>query len=441
VKPVAFAGSFVYDARPMRIGLITWGTEGDVRPFFALAQALTQRGHTVELAYVSVEDRSFEALSASCGVTATAIGGDYFRDNRARLHECAARSLESASPPAQFELILRDLMDPVADEILQHALALAARCDVLVGHILVHPVATAAAKAGVPYVAVALQPVFRSKHYPPAGAGDLGRVFNPLLWKIADWVMRRALSPRIAVQREALGLAPERFDASRAGPRRPVLLAVSPSLFVRPDDWSEHIAMTGFLTLAAEESAWRPDAALGAFLDRGAPVFASFGSMFSLNDDLARTSVRVFVDAARRAGVRVVVQCARPIAEGIDPGDDVFFIERAPHGALFPRCSLIVHHGGAGTTQSALRAGRASVVVPHAADQFYWGDALYARGVAAKPLLRTRLDAKALAARIRWALDRPALTARAEELARDIAREDGLAQTVAAIEALGAKPA
>jgi UDP:flavonoid glycosyltransferase YjiC (YdhE family) len=422
----------------MRIGLITWGTEGDVRPFFALSHALAQRGHTVELAYASVEDRNFDAMAVSCGVEATALGGDYFRNNRAKLHECAARSLESASPPAQFELILRDLMDPIADAILQHALALAARCDVLVGHILAHPVATAAAKAGLPYVAVALQPVFRSKHYPPAGAGDLGRIFNPLLWKIADWVMRRALSPRIAVQREALGLAPERFDASRAGPRHRVLLAVSPALFARPDDWNEHIATTGFLALPAEDGAWRPDAALGAFLDRGAPVFASFGSMFSLNDDLARTSVRVFVDAARRAGVRVLIQCARHISEGVDGGDDVFFIERAPHGALFPRCSLIVHHGGAGTTQSAVRAGRASVVIPHAADQFYWGDALYARGVAAKPLLRTRLNAKALAARIRWALDRPALTARAEELARDIAREDGLAQTVAAIEALGA---
>jgi sterol 3beta-glucosyltransferase/vancomycin aglycone glucosyltransferase len=403
----------------MRVGLITWGTEGDVRPFVALARALSQRGHAVELEYVSVEGRSFEALAAGCGVAATDISGSYFRDHRDALHESAARSLERASPPAQFELILRDLMDPVADALLERALALAARSDVLVGHSLAHPVATAAAKADVPFALVALQPVFRSKRYPPPGAPDLGRLVNPLLWRLADHVMARALDPRIARQRTSLGLPDERFDACRAGPRRRSFLAVSPTLFPRPD-----------------EGRWRPGDALAAFLDRGPPVFASFGSMFSLNEKLARAAVRVFADAARRAGERVLIQCARHVAEGVDPRDDVCFVEHAPHGALFPRCSLVVHHGGAGTTQSALLAGRASVVVPHAADQFYWGDALYARGVAATPLLRTRLDARTLAARIRWALDRPALTARAGELGAALAREDGPARTAAAIEDL-----
>ncbi|MFO0605101.1 MAG: glycosyltransferase [Polyangiales bacterium] len=422
----------------MRVGLITWGTEGDVRPFVALARALSQRGHAVALEYVSVEGRSFEALAAGCGVAATDISGSYFRDHRDELHEASARSLERASPPAQFELILRDLMDPVADALLERALALAARSDVLVGHSLAHPVATAAAKADVPFALVALQPVFRSKRYPPPGAPDLGRLLNPLLWRIADHIMGRALDPRIARQRASLGLPAEPFDACRAGPRRRSFLAVSPTLFPRPDDWGDHVVTTGFLSPPPDDGRWQPGDALAAFLDRGPPVFASFGSMFSLNEKLARAAVRVFADAARRAGERVLIQCARHVAEGVDPRDDVFFVEHAPHGALFPRCSLVVHHGGAGTTQSALLAGRASVVVPHAADQFYWGDALYARGVAAKPLRRTRLDARFLAARIRWALDRPALTARAGELGAALAREDGPARTAVAIEELAA---
>ncbi len=424
----------------MRVGLITWGTEGDVRPFFALARALSQRGHRVEMEYVNVEGRTFEALARACGVEATPFAGEYFRANREALHRASAASLETASPPEQFEMILRDLMDPIADEMLSRSLAIASRSDVVVGHVLAHPVATATAKADVPYAAVALQPVFRSKHYPPAGASNGGRLFNPLLWKLADWIMRRVLDPRIAAQRSALGLPPERFDASRATPSRRVLLAVSPSLFARPDDWSEHIVNTGFLSMPPGGVGWTPSDALRSFLDRGAPVFASFGSMFTLSDALARAAVEVFVEAAKLARARVVIQCAGAVSAGIDPGDDVCFIEHAQHAELFPRCSLIVHHGGAGTTQSALAAGRPSVVVPHAADQFYWGDALYARGVASKPLKRTKLKAKALAERIRWALDRPELTARAEEVAKAIAREDGPAHTATEVERMARAP-
>lgn len=422
----------------MRVGLITWGTEGDIRPFYALAHALTRRGHTVQMDYVSVEGRTFDALERTCDVTATPIAGEYFRTHRDALHRAAEESLQRGSPPAQFEQILRDLMDPVADELLARAVAMAGSCDVLAGHSLAHPVATAAAKAAVPFAAVALQPVFRSRRYPPAGAPDGGRLLNPLLWRLADWVMRRALSPRIARQRSALGLPPEPFDASRVGPSRRVLLAVSPTLFARPDDWSDGIVTTGFLAPPEPHDAWTPPDDLRAFLDAGAPVYAGFGSMFTLSDDLAREAVSVFAEAASRAGVRAVIQCPASARGGLAARDDLFFVERAPHVDLFARCSLVVHHGGVGTTWSALRAGRASVVVPHAADQFYWADLLHARGVGARPLRRTRLAARPLAARIRWALDRPELTARAGELSAALAREDGAAATVDALERLAA---
>ena len=35
---------------------------------------------------------------------------------------------------------------------------------------------------------------------------------------------------------------------------------------------------------------------------------------------------------------------------------------RVPHPLLLPRCDAVVHHGGAGTTATVLRAGRACMV-------------------------------------------------------------------------------
>jgi len=50
----------------------------------------------------------------------------------------------------------------------------------------------------------------------------------------------------------------------------------------------------------------------------------------------------------------------------------VFFAPHAPHSWLFERCECSVHHGGAGTTHSAIRAGCPSVVTPIFFDQFYF---------------------------------------------------------------------
>merc|ERR1712061_793722 len=48
----------------------------------------------------------------------------------------------------------------------------------------------------------------------------------------------------------------------------------------------------------------------------------------------------------------------------------VLFVKTAAHAKLFPRCSVLVHHGGTGTTMAGLRPGRPTVVTPILYDQF-----------------------------------------------------------------------
>ncbi len=64
----------------------------------------------------------------------------------------------------------------------------------------------------------------------------------------------------------------------------------------------------------------------------------------------------------------------------------VYLLEGAPHGWLFPLTTLVVHHGGAGTTHAAARASVPSVVVPFAGDQFFWADRLREAGAATVPV-------------------------------------------------------
>ena len=51
----------------MRIGLQTWGSEGDVQPFIALAAGLARAGHEVTLVVTDNAGRDYSGLAQSFG--------------------------------------------------------------------------------------------------------------------------------------------------------------------------------------------------------------------------------------------------------------------------------------------------------------------------------------------------------------------------------------
>ncbi len=422
----------------MRVGMQTWGTEGDVRPFFALGHALSARGHEVELVYTSVEGRDFGALAASCRVRATDVGSAYFREHREELAPRARESFALRNPLAQVRRILADLMDPVADTMLEAGEALAARSDVMVNHFIAYPAHTAAEKHGRPVALLAFVPIFPTADHAPIGMPAWGRLLNPLAWRLMARVMESVLADRVNRLRTRVGLPSVRGVHMAALERASLgLVAVSPALIARPQDWSARAQLSGFLALPDVAQTWEPDEALRSFLEAGPPpVFLSFGSMFNIDEDQTRRVTEVLAKAVALAGVRGIIQAPASTIRDAPRKGDILYIERAPHAHLFPRCSLVVHHGGAGTTQSTLLAGRPSIVVPHAADQFYWGDLLHRRGVASKPLRSTKLEARALAERIRLVGSRPEMTARATALGQALAKEDGPRRAAELVEAM-----
>ena len=96
--------------------------------------------------------------------------------------------------------------------------------------------------------------------------------------------------------------------------------------------------------------------------------------------------------------------------------------------------AAIVHHGGAGTTGAAIRAGKPSVVTPFIADQFAWARLLNARGLAPMSLPHRTVNADALAAAIKTALHDEAMRERAKAIGASVRAENGLVRAVEAIE-------
>jgi vancomycin aglycone glucosyltransferase len=131
-----------------------------------------------------------------------------------------------------------------------------------------------------------------------------------------------------------------------------------------------------------------------AFLEQGPPpVYLGFGSM--TDPDPAATTRRL-LDAIDSLGCRAILSRGwAGLGEGPLPGH-VLAVGPLSHASLFPRTAVVVHHGGAGTTHSAARAGVPQLVVPHVLDQFYFARRVEDLGVGAATRAAGKLDVERL---------------------------------------------
>ena len=106
-----------------------------------------------------------------------------------------------------------------------------------------------------------------------------------------------------------------------------------------------------------------------------------------------------------------------------------------PHDWLLPRCAGVVHHGGFGTTSAGLRAGIPALIIPHIADQFYWGQQVHTLGAGPQPIRRAKLDITALAAALDELVNDRNLQLAAAALGQQIRAENGPDNAIRLIEA------
>lgn len=105
----------------------------------------------------------------------------------------------------------------------------------------------------------------------------------------------------------------------------------------------------------------------------------------------------------------------------------------APHEWLFPQCDAIVHHGGAGTTASAMRSGVPSVITPCFCDQPELAAKVQNLGAGVALKQFQGVTAKDLAAALKRALYDDKMRDCARELGEALRAEDGAAMAAADI--------
>jgi UDP:flavonoid glycosyltransferase YjiC (YdhE family) len=109
-------------------------------------------------------------------------------------------------------------------------------------------------------------------------------------------------------------------------------------------------------------------------------------------------------------------------------------IDRVSHDQLFKYASMVIHHGGAGTTASVLHAGIPSIIIPHIGDQWFFASEVKRLGVGLE--VKRRRWPEDLPKAVRTVEKSKRMQARAKEVAAQLALEDGPSAAVQALENL-----
>ncbi len=211
-------------------------------------------------------------------------------------------------------------------------------------------------------------------------------------------------------------------------PPRPqaTLYGYSPEVLPPPQDWPSSVGVTGEWRL--DEPDWQAPPELKEFLRSGEPpVYVGFGSMPGLDP---RGLTSLVAAALLQAGKRGIVSTGGGALEPVR-FPTVLTIDGAPHEHLFPAMSACVHHGGAGTTASSLRAGKPTIICSFFGDQPFWGRRVRELGVGPPPLQIKNMTADGLASAITEATSNPQIQTRAAELGIRMSAEDGVAEAIA----------
>ena len=417
----------------MKITLLTYGSRGDIQPFLALADGLQRAGHSVLLALPG----AMANLAGEYNIPTLPLPGDptILSDQLNRSGHNFVRQM----------LSIQSYVLPLALEVGQLAYEACQDCDLVVHSFLFASGAhTFARQRGIPDVSVQCFPVFAPTSSFAAVAfpeislpGPLQRAYRLATHRIGNALFHNLNASGYPVMRRKRPAWPKKllwpFDSFPGHPPSPLLMAVSPSVLPRAPEWEgSHVHVTGYLYL--DEPDFQPSAELQGFLESGdAPVCIGFGSMIHPRAEIIQ---RTLLSILRREGQRAV------ILTGWDGWQEVrqefqdsifFYLESAPHAWLLPRCKLSIHHGGAGTTAAALRAGIPQWIIPFTADQPFWASRVHQAGVAARPLKPEQVQEETAAPILSGALQDAGLQARAAAMGEKIRAEDGVGRAVEVI--------
>ena len=377
----------------MKAILFSIGTRGDIEPFLAIAQLLNDKKWDV----LCVFPEQFRETVESMGLSFKGFGKEFLE----LLDGVDAKIFMGGrgSTFKRFRVLLRMSRAGIklSKEIiaLQHRIQLEENAD----RIIYHPKCNYAIVWGManPGKTIMVSPIPFMAH-PIDHLTALGNNYGTLLNRLSFWITN-------TVKAIVLKRVSRQYRKNNNGPRITVssikkamlekentFYTISPSLFPRPDNWPEQAKVVGYYERDKTVN-WQPNEDLIKFLERHEKiVFITFGSMSNSNPT---EKTCIIVDVLKKHNIPAIINTSwGGLEEMSEPPENILFVNNIPYDWVFSKMYAIIHHGGSGTTHTALKHACPSLIVPHILDQFYWSKTITGLHLGPEGISIKNLDAK-----------------------------------------------
>ncbi|MEO0796359.1 MAG: glycosyltransferase [Verrucomicrobiota bacterium] len=412
----------------MKVVLTSQGSTGDIIPMIALGRALIEAGHETRFAASTL----FQNVIEDSGIPYVPVPPEWDTENGKDAMRALCRTDDQLKQLKQIYTFGLPYLDDYLDTLEE----ITKGADVLVSTYL-YPFLKSLAEKNDCQFAVAS---FAHNVVPAYGIGPIpwlsfpwlpepfGQSWRDLWWWISDLVVTRTLNSVYQHKLVERGLEPTKSFFREPAPL--ALVTVSQKLFA-PDDGAvdPRFRYTGYWRYQTDPDP-KQAAELEAFCAGQEVPVLNFGSVSF--DDSAELFTRFL--RAWPQGKKLIVQSGWVGFKESDAASrpEVKVIGQANHDLLFSHASVIIHHGGAGTTASALHSGKPQIIIPHIADQAFWAEQVKKLG---SGLIGNRQNwPEALPLLVDGAEHDQQLRAKAEVLAKTLESEDGPATAVKILE-------
>lgn len=414
----------------MRILITTTGSSGDINPFIAIGIALARRGHDV----LVLTNPHAESKIQAAGLGFQSFG------LKTNLPELVATPnfMDARKGPQTVwnELVASEI--PHMIEAL-HVAFDEFRPDIAVSYQLFVGTQWMCKLHGIPSVQAMISPrIWMSSDdnsvFYPWEPRNPPRVYTRIQHACVKALLRRFVDPDVNRGRRICGL-PEQPDAFQR-----VIWDADLALGL----WSHHFRppmrddpangrICGFCWNDRHDDQESDASEVRDFLEAGEPpiVFCLGSTAAHIAGDFYRHAAEACLSLGRRA----LLLTGQQNNSEYDCLDGVRAGAYAPLSIVAAAGCATVHHGGIGTTAHAMRAGRPTVIVPFAHDQFDNAARASKLGVS-HTLKRKRVSASTLARSLCRILTEASYTTRAVALGRCLTNEDGASSAADHLESL-----
>jgi UDP:flavonoid glycosyltransferase YjiC (YdhE family) len=386
------------------------GSVGDVRPAIALGIALQEAGYDVIIG--APPNNSDLVLKYNLPFRPVGIDAQKFLE--LQMHKL------QGNPVKYVELFLT-IMSTVFTKLFDDLLLSTADCD----HIISTGFDFAGYSAGeyhnIPWRYITHSPIgFQSKFHPVLSIKNqnMPHWMNAFTWSMQNNIFGGMIDGFVNKARKKAGMGKIKGVTKKLVEHS--IVASDPLLVPMPPDIKEDYIQTGYFFLDDSDEL---DEGLKRFIKDGPPpVYLGFGSM---TDPKPLKTSAVIRELISQNKYRFVISKGWAKLTSGENYKNAYFIDPVPHVKLFPETAVVIHHGGAGTTHTAARAGVPQIVVPHTGDQFYHGDRVFKLNIGQKPVYRSQMSACRLLASIDGVMENEQMKNNAQNFSVHLKEQNG----------------